>query len=276
MSRIHLTLALTPTVVAQRLCELLHQFPVAAVGGVRWQTLLHKYEEVYKLPLNTAAFGHSSAVGAATALLWEVLRPVDMTDTTNPSVALDDHVVLMPHPSQLACWPSLYEALSKLVVEHAASHRQDDEERSQGVPLLQLRGMLKKVWHRCFDERRLCYLSADGRMVRVESMQELLGALLQWRAQRCAWRAASAVGPNAMDEALCIELELAPTSCGGELQLRRAHCPQAPREVAARSREEQKHAFPKRSLSARPRSASSSRNPKMKRSVTWFHRHFGP
>merc|ERR550532_464658 len=89
---------MSPVLVAQRLSDLLQSFPAAAAGGVQWQTLARKYEERHSSRLDIAALGHSSALAAATALLWDVLRLVEREDADNPVVALDDTLALDPRP----------------------------------------------------------------------------------------------------------------------------------------------------------------------------------
>jgi len=100
--------SVAPAVVAQRLCDLLLQFPSAALGGVQWRVLVKKYEERYSTQLKIGNLGHSSPIAAATALLWDVLRVVDTSDPDNPKLGVEDAVVLTPRPGFMGSWPSLY------------------------------------------------------------------------------------------------------------------------------------------------------------------------
>jgi len=104
-----------PAIVAQRLCDLLLQFPAAAFGGVQWRMLTKKYEERYSTQIKIESMGHSSPIAAATALLWDVLRVVDSSDPQNPLLGVDDAVVLSPHPGCMGSWPSLFRALCAAV-----------------------------------------------------------------------------------------------------------------------------------------------------------------
>jgi len=114
----HRLLEVSPSVVAQRLCDLLLSFPAAAAGGVQWCVLARKYEERHNTRLDIKAIGHSCPLAAATALLWDVLRLVDSEDSDNPIVAVEDAVALNPRPGALGSWPSLYKALCTIVVTH--------------------------------------------------------------------------------------------------------------------------------------------------------------
>merc|ERR1712032_1677730 len=104
--------------IAHRLCDMLLAFPASAAGGVQWQVLVRTYEERFGTRLDIAALGHSSPVAAATALLWEVLRPVDTANAENPVLAVEDAVALTPQPGQLGRWPSIYSALREIVLTY--------------------------------------------------------------------------------------------------------------------------------------------------------------
>jgi len=204
-----------PIVVAQRMCDLLQSFPAAAAGGVQWQTLVRKYKERHSSKLDIEALGHGSALAAATALLWEVLRLVEAEDTDNPVVALEDSVVLTPRPGSLASWPSLYQVFCELI-EKSASRG------ANGILLSQLKPLLQKHWHANFDESGLSYLTEEGTPVKLKKMKHLVLAVLRWREQCAAWRAAAGVQPAALDEALRLELELVPSKTHNDLILRTA------------------------------------------------------
>merc|ERR1719359_1936304 len=97
MSRVVLASA-GPALVAQRLTDVLHCFPAAASSGIQWETLRRKYNERYSSNLDIASLGHSSALAAVSALLFDVLRVVDSEDTDNPVVAIEDSAALTATP----------------------------------------------------------------------------------------------------------------------------------------------------------------------------------
>lgn len=202
------------------MCDLLQSFPAAATAGVQWQTLVRKYEDRYS-KLDIDALGHCSALAAATALLWEVLRLVESADTDNPVVALEDSVVLTPRLSSLASWPSLYQVFCELL-------RSADKSSSGGaneILLSQLKPLLQKHWHANFDESGLSYMTEEGSPVKLKKMKHLVQAVLRWREQHAAWRAEAGAQPTALDEVLRPELELVPSKTHNDLVLRMVAAP---------------------------------------------------
>mmetsp|Transcript_107752 Transcript_107752/g.285587 ORF Transcript_107752/g.285587 Transcript_107752/m.285587 type:complete len:470 (-) Transcript_107752:388-1797(-) len=203
-------------VVAQQLSDLLLAFPSAAAGGVQWSVLAKKYEERYKVRLDVQALGHSSALAAATTLLWEVLRIVDKQDTDNPVVGVDDAVALAPRPGLLGCWPSLYHALCQIVLENgvpdgappASAVPGRSAVRSCSLLLSQIRPLLERYWHANFDESGLGFLNEVGTFVRLKKLKHLLHAVLRWREQRQEWRQSQQAKKSAVDDALepCLRL----------------------------------------------------------------------
>eukprot|EP00929_Paragymnodinium_shiwhaense_P057277 TRINITY_DN28667_c0_g1_i1.p1 TRINITY_DN28667_c0_g1~~TRINITY_DN28667_c0_g1_i1.p1 ORF type:complete len:458 (-),score=73.64 TRINITY_DN28667_c0_g1_i1:520-1893(-) len=170
--------ATTPAAVAQTLCDLLQNFPAAATTGVQWQTLEKKYEERCGAPLDIAVLGYSTALAAATALLWDVMRVVDREDVDNPVVAIESSISLTARPGYLACWPSLYGACCDVVQAHGAV---DGDSRS--LLLSQLKPYLQKSWHSGFTECGLNYFTEQGKFVSLKKMKHLVTALLRWRAE---------------------------------------------------------------------------------------------
>jgi len=204
------------TVVAKRLCDLLLTFPAAAAGGVQWQVLAKKYEERYAARLDVTVWGHSTALGAASALLWDVLRLVDSEDVDNPVVAVEDSVALTPLPGLLGCWPSLYNALGNIVLEHGA---QGTWSCSCSMLLSQLRPLLERNWHAEFDDTGMGFRSEEGTFIRLKKMKHLLTAVIRWREDRQAWRASTGANPTVVDQALLHKLELLPSNKHNDLVL---------------------------------------------------------
>mmetsp|Transcript_120544 Transcript_120544/g.239977 ORF Transcript_120544/g.239977 Transcript_120544/m.239977 type:complete len:446 (-) Transcript_120544:44-1381(-) len=216
--------AVAPSVVAQRLCDLLQMFPSAAVGGIQWKTLASKYEQRFSTQLDLLEMGHDSALAAATALLWDVLRLVQSDDLDNPVVALEDVVALVPRPGRLASWPSLYKALCEIAVSHGTHGTSSEEERdgelSHEVLFSQLKPLLQAHWHNCFDEGSLCYMTDEGSLVKLKKMKHLLQATLRWREQRVAWQQEVGSNVGSVDEVLRPRLELTPSKKHNDLLLR--------------------------------------------------------
>merc|ERR1719329_599247 len=204
-------------VVAQRLCDLLLQFPAAAIGGVEWQTLARKYEERHGVRLDIASLGHGSPLAAATALLWDVLRLVDSEDEDNPVVAAEDAVVLTPRPGFLGTWPSIYHTLCEVVQRYGsadalppaiAAEAGDAPAGALGLLLSHLKPLVQSSWHPSFDESGLGFLSEAGTFVRMRKMKHLVQAVLRWRAQRNEWQRAWGFRLTEADRALLPRLEL--------------------------------------------------------------------
>lgn len=214
-------------VVAQRLCDLLLQFPSAAISGVRWRVLVKRYEERYGGKLDIAALGHSSAVAAATALLWDVLRLVGNEDPENPIVAVEDGVALTPRPSFIGTWPSLYVTLRAAVQSNGTLEPQMEAEASGGVQmrgllLSQLKPLLQSHWHANFDDYGMGYVSEEGAFVKMKKMKHLVQAVLQWRDQRVEWRESSGSKQTEADKVLHPKMELVVSKSHNDLVLR---CP---------------------------------------------------
>lgn len=219
----------TPAVVAQRMSDLILCFPSAVTGGVQWETLIRKYNERHSAKLGTVAFGHCSPLSTATALLWDVLRLVDVEDTDNPVVAVEDCVALTAKPDACATWPSLYQALCNIAIEHGAQEEAYGDKTVNTILVSQLKPLLQRHWHSNFDEGSLSYFTDEGTPVRVKKMKHLLQALLRWREDRMAWRYGASAGTSPLDAALELELEIVPSKKHNDLLLRCVH----PRTVAA-------------------------------------------
>merc|ERR1740123_2953074 len=165
--------------------------------------------------------GHDSALAAATALLWDVLRLVQSDDLDNPVVALEDAVALAPRPGYLASWPSLYKALCEITVTDGKCVQEDgSDELSHEVLFSQLKPLLQKHWHSCFDEGSLCYMTDEGSCVKLKKMKHLLQAVLRWREQRVAWQVETGFKAGCVDDVLHIRLELTPSKTHNDLLLR--------------------------------------------------------
>jgi hypothetical protein len=216
----------TAAVVAQRLADLLQCFPSAAIEGVQWHTLARKYEERYATPLSLKELGHDTALAAAAALLWDVVRVAEADDTDNPVVAIEDAIALTPLPGSLACWPSLYQTLCQIVQNHGTPEKQVDAEEgmiTNTILLSQVKPLLQRHWHSAFDDNGLSYFTGEGTVVKLKKMKHLLQALLRWREQRVEWRStkeASRAKSSAVDEAVHMKLEFVPSKTKNDLLLR--------------------------------------------------------
>jgi hypothetical protein len=210
--------AVSPAVIAHRLCDILQTFPAAASSGVQWETLRRKYKEVHSAELDIAALGHSSALAGASSLLWEVLRVVDGEDVDNPVLAVEQGVALTPRPGYLVTWPSLYAACCTAVESNGIAEGPGSEVR--GLLLSQLKPLLQNLWHPEFTECGLKYESGDGRSVRPKKMKHIVTALLHWREEYMETRGERKHCLRALDKALEARLELVASSTRNDLILR--------------------------------------------------------
>lgn len=213
---------MAPSAVAQRLTDLLLQFPQAAMGGIQWRVLARKYEERHAIRLDLASLGHASPLAAASTLLWDVLRLVDTEDTDNPIVAIEDSVVLTAHPGSMGCWPSLYVALCDAVQTSGTVQFEPDENSGAVRCLLlsQLKPLLQSRWHANFDENGLGFLSEEGSYVKMKKMKHLVQAVLRWRDQRVEWTRSRGAKMTATDKVLVPHLELVASKKHNDLMLR--------------------------------------------------------
>lgn len=208
-------------VMSERMCDLLLSFPSSAIGGVPWQTLAQKYEDRYATRLDPAVMGQESAVGMAMSLLPSVIRFIDISDVDNPIVAAQDPIVMVPHPGALGSWPSLYQALCNVVLNHGAPDgepRQD--ETGCGLLLSQLKPLLRVHWHSGFEEGCLGCFSDDGKFVRLWKLKHLVQAVIRWRDLRVMWCMTTGSMPSIVDEALIPTLELVQSKQHSDLVLR--------------------------------------------------------
>jgi len=216
-------MAASPTVVAQRMCDLLQSFPAAADTGVQWQTLLRKYDERFNTRLNIASLGFPSPLAAATSLCFDVMRLVNSEDTDNPVLAVEDDVALTSMPGSLASWPSLYKACFEIVSKHGTVESVADARITREPPrvllLSQLKPMLISNWHANFSESGLSYLSEEGSSVQLRKMKHLVQAVLRWRSASYE-RLKESKGRTELKAALEPHLELVPSSRHNDLVLR--------------------------------------------------------
>lgn len=224
-----------PALAATRLCDLLMQFPSAAIGGVQWNALARRYEERYGTRLDIASLGHESALMAATSLLWDVLRLVDGVDTDNPVVAVEDAVALTPRPGFMASWPSLYKTLCGVVHSNGTEELPDECDDLQPCPpvrsllLSKLKQLLVQQWHSAFDDSSLSCLSEEGTTVKMKKLKHLVQAVLRWRDQRIEWRKTTSGRPSVADSALEQRLELIASKRHNDFVLR--FLPQVPESL---------------------------------------------
>jgi hypothetical protein len=216
----HRLLEVSPSVVAQRLCDLLLSFPAAASGGVQWCVLARKYEERHGSCLDIKAIGHACPLAAATALLWDVLRLVDSEDSDNPIVAVEDAVALTPRPGALGSWPSFYKALCTIVINHGSEEAMEGSGQTHYLLFSQLKPLLEVHWHSNFDETSIGFLSEDGSFVRLKKMKHLIQGLIRWRNCRVEWRQSTGAAPTPVDDVLLPQLELATSKKHNDLILR--------------------------------------------------------
>jgi len=216
-----------PAIVAQRLCDLLLQFPAAALGGVQWRMLTRKYEERFSTQIKIESMGHSSPISAATALLWDVLRVVDSSDPQNPMLGVEDAVVLTPRPGCIGSWPSLYRALCTAVEKNCANETQMTPGMADGsqtvvrsMLLSQLKPLLQTTWHVSFDENGLGFLNEDGSYTKMKKMKHLVQWVLRWREQRIKWRQCHGGKFTAVDELMSQKLELVASTRHNDFILR--------------------------------------------------------
>eukprot|EP00927_Polykrikos_kofoidii_P079009 TRINITY_DN75800_c0_g1_i1.p1 TRINITY_DN75800_c0_g1~~TRINITY_DN75800_c0_g1_i1.p1 ORF type:complete len:487 (-),score=39.32 TRINITY_DN75800_c0_g1_i1:217-1626(-) len=268
-----------------QLCDLLLSFPAAAIGGVPWLTLVQKYEERHKVRLDLTELGHSSALVAASTLLWDVVRIVNGDDTDNPVLAIEDTVALTPQPGLLACWPSLYSSFCSIVQEHgeklstksdvcipSESACQQDNDGSVFFSLLlsQLKPLLSSHWHLDFEETRCGYVNEHGSFCKFKKLKHLVQAVLRWREQRsicCDERKSGSRkhASSAVDEALNVRLEMVPSQKQNDLELRcfPRNCADDPPAVASPVPKQTK----KGKRTSKPSSSSSEERPQVSTSV---------
>jgi len=223
----------TPATIAKRMSDLILCFPSAAAEGVQWQTLVSKYNDKYSTPLDIAALGHSSALAAATALLWDNLRLVNGKDQNNPVVGIDDGAAMTAQHDAAATWPSLYKSLCEIVSEHGPIEDVvsvgEIPRPARAILVSQLKPLLQRHWHNEFDECSLSYITARGKWVRVKKMKHLLQDLLEWRMQRV-----DCCRHTELDEALEFQLEVVPSKKHNDLLLR-CVLPSSCTSIASRS-----------------------------------------
>jgi hypothetical protein len=190
----------TSAQVAQRLSDLLLQFPSAASSGVAWAVLSRAYEQRYGTAVHFQRYGHTTAFDASTSFLWDVSRTVSRSDPSNPVLGVDDEIALMPEPFSLASWPSLYCALCTIV-----------ERRPEGLPLSTLSALLRHQWHSGFDESKLSFFTDGGVQERIVSLQHMVLLLIDWHDQWVHWHR-SETRSTKLEKLSSTNLELLPDS----------------------------------------------------------------
>lgn len=212
-----------PSTVAKRLTDLLHEFPQAAIGGVPWSVLVRKYEERFTGTLDLAAMGHSSALAAASTLLWDVFRKVDGGDPQKIHVAMEDAATLVARPGFMASWPSIYQCLCDVVRSSGSVEMESTSGPVDGpvysLLLSQLKPLLQSHWHSRFEEN-VSFLKEDGSTMRFKKMKHMVTAVLKWRDLRVEWRRASGQPSTAIDHALRFRLELVASTSHNDLVVR--------------------------------------------------------
>jgi hypothetical protein len=221
----------SPDEVGQELTAILLSFPACAIAGVQWHTLVQKYEERHNLRLSVRSLGHSSALAAASALLWDIVRIVNM-DLDNPVLVVEDAIALTPKPGLLGCWPSLYVSFCQIVNNYGERFLPGDvdgedlEHRAGSVLLLsQLKPLLVRHWHANFDESSSGFVNENGNFCRFKKLKHLVQAVLRWREQRVCWceeevAAGRKVSNSALDNAVAMRLEMVPAAKQSDLELR--------------------------------------------------------
>jgi hypothetical protein len=111
--------------VAQKLWDLLLEFPDAAIAGLRWDSLVMAFEELHGESLDHTDLGYPSKLAAAEELVPDarVWLPMPCSAGASsseaaslcPLVAIPEKVALAPRPGFAASWPSLYRSLCAVV-----------------------------------------------------------------------------------------------------------------------------------------------------------------
>ena len=161
--------------------------------------------------------------------MWDVLRVVDREDPDNPVRGIGDGVAPTAQPGLLACWPSLYEALYKVVLENGVPEADlaGDSEPARRLLLANLQPLLENAWHSNFDETILGYRNEDGTFLKLKKMKHLLNAVLRWRDEFVAGRQSHRERRTALDEVLSPALDLVPSTRHNDLVLRCSKSPLA-------------------------------------------------
>lgn len=263
--------------VAQRLCDLLLQFPTAAAAGVPWRVLAETYSEAYQEDLDVQGLGFPCASAAAEGLLAGVMRKSggvsrpqvkDGESDEEFLVAVDDSVALTPLPRYAVSWPSLYSSLCQLVescgeAEEASPKDASGRTRptkslllSQVMPLLKGEAsatlappaepvgklLLSQLRSVSLDDQGLGFLDVSGVSRRLRKIGQLVQAVLRWRYQRVEWRRENGLTATALDRALEPQLELAFSRQKNNLMLRLVEGEGIPAECPRYYRDQPRHA----------------------------------
>jgi hypothetical protein len=193
---------------------------------VQWQTLASKYEERHRTKLDFQSLGHTSALAAASALLFDVVRIVDASDTDNPVLAIEDSIALIPQVGSLATWPSLYKAMCDITRNHGTLDKDPSSGNfSHTILLSQVKPLLTRYWDSNFEDRDMKYFTEEGSTIKLKKLKHLGNALLRWRAERIASRVATKASTNnAVDAIVAVPLELEPSPAHNDLLLRCSSC----------------------------------------------------